>query len=140
MVLDMLTKIWTFSLISLETMGLVMGLAGATAGLELVLRGALAAVAGALLVTAALIGKGLVGVTGFLAITIFAADLTIAVGFAEGLAGTAFAAGLGKALTALLGLVAVFLEFLFSGMRVRKFSLRGGVRVESYYFYEVRFF
>ena len=97
---------------SFETVGLVMGLPTIMAGLAAALIGALLAGAGALIDAAILVGAGLLAVTGFFPGTALTGAL------ATILAGAALATGLGEALIALLGLVAVFLEFLFSGMSV----------------------
>ena len=97
---------------SFETVGLVMGLPIIMAGLAAALIGALLTGTGALIDAAILVVTGLLAVTGFFAGTAFTGAL------ATILVGATFATGLGEALMALLGLVAVFLEFLFSGMSV----------------------
>jgi len=97
---------------SFETVGLVMGLLATMTGLAVALIGALLNGVGALIDEAILTFTALLAPTGFFAGT----ALTWAL--ATILAGATFATGLDEALMALLGLVAVFLEFLFSGMSV----------------------
>lgn len=122
---------------SLETNGLVMGLP--IGALTACLTGALLAVATALMGAAILAAIGLAATMGFLASGALSATLAVATGLVAGLAGAAFATGLGEALVALLGLVAVFLEFLFSGMSVGKFSLKAEGRVALYCFFLIQF-